>query len=466
MKNDNNKIIPKKERISCTDQRKSAEQHTKVEEQIISLMLKHPETIREMIDEGVRTESFDPTYQPLVGAIYQEFVSSGHQRKLTRETYKQLLLGLGVKGDLQLDLSVWEKCYISHNVDVNELGQLMRQLRESYCARQISCCLGDFSKDIKQKGYEKAARKLNHSIHQAMTLLDHSPVTQDEDIRVGEYKTAFLDWLKTPSTSIIRSNFKEIDDRMPGGFAPGTLTILVAPPGNHKTNLMTNITRNVSRAGHEVWFYNLEDSGNHIIARIVSRETGMPIHRIMGKQLSPQELGQIEKVWPSDMRLLSPYAAITTRQIEHDLQRADVKPNVVIVDYQNCLAPLTQRAQRNDLEIGETLKELRRLGRRYGFAVITAAQLGRDAIKRCRKESNASPDTADILGSQQYGADADCIFALKWDEEDRHKLKVWTIKARYGSRAPFEMYVNAETCLIADNEAALLTEGAGTDDIW
>ena len=82
------------------------------------------------------------------------------------------------------------------------------------------------------------------------------------------------------------------------------------------------------------------------------------------------------------------------------------------------------------------------------------------------KAKRVSPYEATRTEFSAGTADADAIFALKWDENDRHNLKVWTIKARYGSRAPFEMYVNAETCLIADNEAALLTEGAGADDIW
>ena len=138
---------------------------------------------------------------------------------------------------------------------------------------------------------------------------------------------------------------------------------------------------------------------------------------------------------------------------------------MVFIDYQNCLAPLTQRAQRNDLEIGETLKDLRRMGRKYGFAVITAAQLGRDAIKRWRRETDSSPDTADILGSQQYGADADCIFGLRYDDEDENTLKVWTIKARYGSRALFKMFVDPKTCLIADNEACLITRERD-DESW
>jgi len=123
------------------------------------------------------------------------------------------------------------------------------------------------------------------------------------------------------------------------------------------------------------------------------------------------------------------------RQIERNIEK--FQPRLVVIDYVANLAPDRQRSERNDLEIGDMLKAMRQMGKTMNFAVVSAAQLGRDALKRIRK-AGASKDKAainseDIRGSHEYAADADNIYAmLKHIPQPNHYLELFCVKSRNG----------------------------------
>jgi hypothetical protein len=109
--------------------------------------------------------------------------------------------------------------------------------------------------------------------------------------------------------------------------------------------------------------------------------------------------------------------------------------DVLVVDYLELLyAP---EAARDDhwLKMGYICKFLRGLGKKYGFSVISAVQMKRDAISRIRKSKDDKIDFGadDAQGSNQISADADRIYALWIDPKDDRYIRLFTAKNRYGS---------------------------------
>ena len=139
------------------------------------------------------------------------------------------------------------------------------------------------------------------------------------------------------------------------------------------------------------------------------------------------------------------------KHIERNIDR--VKPKLVVIDYVANLAAHKDRYGRNDLEIGDMLKTMRQMGKDLGFAVISGAQLGREALKRIR-QAGANKDkptinSEDIRGSHEYSADADNIYAqLKSTSQPNQLLDLYCVKARNGvvtfedesNRAVLEVY--------------------------
>ncbi len=440
------------------DRRKPLEHHIAVEQKIISLMLKHYSAIDEMLENGFSAEFFDEPHQPLVNAIYQEYINSNRKRKLTRETYKQMLLDLGIKGDLQLDLSVWEKCFISYNVPIDDLGHLKKQLVESYIARQAHLCLDDFGKNIKTKGYFEAALELVDSLKIAVSLTQTGQTVFASLDELKDDYIKYIEDIRENPEKIITCGIPEIDDTINVGFKSQHMTLFVADVGGHKTNMMLNIALNIFDRGHSVLFIPLEMGRFDLINRITANRLNISFDKLAKPQLlSSEEMTKIKeaKIWDSHKYkfcILDAQERTSVSSLKHEIEKRafTFKPKVVIIDYVANLKPDRTFGSRNDLEIGEILKSLRFLGKRYGFHTISAAQMGRAAIKALREGKDDAVDSTSIRGSHEYAADADTIFALMRVPNEEDKLKINTIKARHG-RSGFtnELRVDAAHCLIS-----------------
>ncbi|PJF38115.1 MAG: hypothetical protein CUN55_18650, partial [Phototrophicales bacterium] len=127
------------------------------------------------------------------------------------------------------------------------------------------------------------------------------------------------------------------------------------------------------------------------------------------------------------------------RQIEQNLEI--FKPDVVIVDYIANLVPDTKR-ERQDQEIGDMLKELFHMGREgvihdQGFGVVSGAQIGREALRRIRRQpgERVQFNSEDIRGAHDYSADASCVYAMMVDpQQPTEKLHIYCVKSRYGKK--------------------------------
>ena len=77
------------------------------------------------------------------------------------------------------------------------------------------------------------------------------------------------------------------------------------------------------------------------------------------------------------------------------------------------------------------------MGKQHGFAILSAAQMTRDGIKKLKsdKDMSKSPGSEDLRGSHEYSADSDNIFAQSPSpDEPNRKMLLWCIKARYGKK--------------------------------
>jgi len=135
------------------------------------------------------------------------------------------------------------------------------------------------------------------------------------------------------------------------------------------------------------------------------------------------------------------------------------RPNVLILDYLDLVAPETAYPDRRDQELGDICKFFRQMGQQMGFSTVTAAQFKRGAIERMRKKGLDSPEKAqfgtdDIAGSNMIGADADNVIAL-FREDGGNRLKMFTVKTRYGVSDIDKgkvLQVDPDTCTIQGSD--------------
>lgn len=453
---------------------KNLDQHTQVEHKIINLMLKYTSAIDEMLESSLGENLFDPAYQKIVQAIYQEYLNSDRKRKLTRETYKQILLDMGMKGDLLLNLEVWDKCYLGYNPKLDDLGNLKRQIVESYVARQTHFCLDEFRDGVKKKGYFESTIELVNKLQSAVNI---TKISKTSFSPIDEMKSDYisnLEHIRSNPETVIRCGIPEIDDPMNVGFKEQHLTLVVADVGNHKSNLMLNIGLNIYDRGHSVLFIPLEMPAFDLINRIMANRSMVSFNKLARPELlTDEDLDRIRssQMWSSHAHKFcildgSERTSVSVLRSEIEKRAFIFRPKVVIIDYIANLEPDLRFGSRNDLEIGEILKSLRFLGKKHGFHTISAAQMGRAAIKSLREGREESIDSTSIRGSHEYAADSDTIFALMKVPNEIDKIKILTIKARHGRAGTTEeLRVDPEHCLISSTNGTLrLTSDAGLEE--
>lgn len=452
----------------ATEEKQSLENHLVIERKIINLMLSHRDVIEEMLDSGFSPDFFDNDHQKIVQAIYDEYLSSGGKRLLTRDNFRSKLIALGIKGDVVPFLAVWSKCFLL-SVKTDDLGYLKNKFREIYLSRKVDIYLQEYTKELKKTGYNIATQALVDNLNTALTLSEtrRSVFASLEELR-DEFVKEIEDTRANPG-SIVKCGIDEIDDVISTGFKPQHLTLFVGDVGGYKTGTMINVALGIYEKGHSVLFIPLEMGRIDLEKRIIANKASISLEKLNKPYLLTDE--EIQKIKGCEVWNESKYHAkfsildaadrtsVTKLKLEVEKRAFTFKPAVVVIDYVANLEPDVRFGSRNDLEIGEILKSLRFLGKKYGFHIISAAQMGRAAIRALKEKGTDSasglPDSTSIRGSHEYAADADTIFALMKVPDEPDKLKIYTVKARHGpSGHTQELQVHPAFCRIISTKSS------------
>ena len=315
------------------------------------------------------------------------------------------------------------------------------------------------------------------------------------------------------------------------GFRKGQLTIFVGATGGCKTMLMLNVAIGLWERGYNVLFVSLEMEDKIIKLKFWCRATGeVSYSKAYGGLFShPEDWAIMEKFQAalqaatSDTERNGLIAKIERykqalnkgkgnedaalmrnfkQKFEHSrknrlkvmnsdqsckmrLSQLDrwlreeayaFKPDVVIVDYLDLVAPENPNPNRPDIGYGDICKMLRAMGKQMGFSPVSAAQLNRQALGRMREMGLDSPDKAmldtdDISGSQQIGNDADNVFIL-WRKPGNSALQMFASKVRYGEKDTTKgvtLQIDFESNTISDSgieDIKAKNEEKSTADIW
>ncbi len=455
--------------------------YLETEHKIINLMLRFPDVIAEMISEGINPDFFDQSHRPLVQAIYHTYGVSDGKRILTDKHYRSLLLERGGRGDITIAMQVYHDCMygVHHSNSKDDFDLLRGRLVDSFVHRKTVTALQRFQDSIKNMGYVKATRQYAAELSAAVNLTD---IHQHRFLNIDELKDEYLKRLKVKQQEKEENlvcNMTELDKSMNVGFKAGHTTLIVAATGGHKTNMLLNISLRLFKQGANILFLPLEMDWEDFLNRVVSNLTGISYNRI----LNPPQLttAEIEKISAIDIWIKknNRFALLDVdERVSVDILRQELEkranyfmPRVVVVDYLGLLKASSRFGERHDLALGELTKSLKYLGKRYGFHVITAAQLGRPDIKRLREQGpEARLDSTAVKGSHEISSDVEFIFALTTVPDESDRLKLHVIKSRYGpSGHTMDLHLQANVCRINSTETGTsddLKSDVLGDDEW
>ncbi len=426
----------------------SNKNNLQTEREIIYLLLHSKDAIDRFYDFGLEAKNFGEENRPIALAILETYDT--HGVLLTRKSFKEKLKLYKVPKERISQELAFNSCYSAKAV-MDDMPLLVNKVIEQNVKVSTTKALEDFSKNSKKEGDLSAIKKL---VNDCEDILDGAIVTTEkayyEDIRVlSKQQVQYIEDVragKIKEKPLILTGIREMDYTMVTGLEAGTLTLICADVGGYKSTTLLNIGLNVWASEFDVLFVPLEMRKEQMWRRACAREARIKAEHITRniKNITDEQMEKIRKMneaWdanPSMFYIMQEPGNTTVTKIERQIEKNIdlIKPKLVVIDYVANLEAHKNRYGRNDLEIGDMLKYMRQMGKDLDFAVISAAQLGREALKRIRKvgsRDKTAINSEDIRGSHEYSADADNIFAqLKSTSQPTQLLDIFCVKSRNG----------------------------------
>jgi replicative DNA helicase len=421
----------------------------KNERALIYLLLHNKDSIDRFYNYGLSEKHFCEEHVYIVSSILKSYDQDNVL--LTRTSFKEKLKKYKIPKE-KISYEVNFNLCFSSVTKIDDFPFLANKIVENKVKESVGESLENFKNNASSKDYIHAVKNLIVDCEEIVGGVGSSRENTYYD-DISEMSSREIQYLKDVRDGKIEeeprilTGIREMDHTMVTGLEKGTLTLICADVGGYKSTMMLNIGLNVWRNGFNVLYVPLEMSIEQMWRRINAREAKIKLDKLTRrvKDLTDDEFCRMEKVkeemknGPFKFYMMEKHGGTSVIAIQREIERKIevFKPDIVVIDYIANLEAHKERYGRNDLEIGDMLKSLRQGGKDWGYAVLSAAQLGREALKRIRKtggnKDKVSINSEDIRGSHEYSADADNIFAqLKNSSQPNELLDIFCVKSRNG----------------------------------
>ena len=265
-----------------------------------------------------------------------------------------------------------------------------------------------------------------------------------EAVQIGLAKHMGTDYWEDPAERIERvrnqrggtsTGWKEIDNKLYGGFNRGELNIFAAPSGGGKSLFLQNLALNWSIAGLNVVYITLELSEELSSMRLDSMITGMNTRdvfknkddvdlkvRMQGKKAGKLQIVQL----PNGVTI----NAISSYLREFEVKN-DIKVDAVLIDYLDLMMPAQSKVSPSDLYIKDKFvsEEMRNFAVEHDILFATASQLNRAAVEEVEF------DHSHIAGGLSKVQTADNVIGIFTSQamRERGRYQVQFMKTRSSS---------------------------------
>ena len=239
---------------------------------------------------------------------------------------------------------------------------------------------------------------------------------------------------------IFKSGLKTLDDLIGGGFHEKSLSLIMSSTNVGKTLIMCALTTNFVLHGYRVLYVTFEDSENKIATRIAQNmfDITQSQYKVMSRDDFAKAFTKAKSIAGGDKLIIKEYPEGTVNALQIEALIKDLKdkkkfvPDVLVVDYIGCMIPNGKPNPNLNSNSLLTLaaQQIRALGMKYGFPVISASQTNRGGY------NNAEISLSDAADSFGQNMKADAVFAVTQTPEmkDQGMYQVQLLKTRYGNQ--------------------------------
>jgi len=430
-----------------------------LERQYIALLVQEKSLIEDWMNSGdaLSIKHFQDDHRMLLKAIrwgYQNNVPV--TRKMVLKYFNE---NCSSKNEMPANEHIFNVC-MNYNVNVQDYTIIKKDLVDSHLDVATVEAIEKW-RSIKKKGTNSftAAQGLKDNIDQ---IIDESADTNKEDKFFYEpvkvYAPKYFEELKRKIESdeetqhVIKCHIDEIDNCTPRGCYAGGMTIFSADTGNFKTGIMLNVGINLWKVEKKnVLYFPLEMSEQEMQEKMISNLAKVNSeHLFEPKKLSSDEIERvrqavdfIENFQDANFVIGKPKGGANVEMLRKQIEKKieDFRPDVVIIDYLGNLAPERGLANSSEAkQASEMIKAIHYMGEEGvvhegGFHIISAAQIGKDTLKRIRRMSvdKIAFNSEDLRGFHELAMYSSAIFAQMKDPiQPDAKLNFYCVKSRWG----------------------------------
>ena len=290
-----------------------------------------------------------------------------------------------------------------------------------------------FSNVVKQEVLEKSEENATNIVEDIQSkLFKIATESEDGDFKDIEKVTSLtMDYIqeqiqKDGILTGLNTGFMDLN-KITSGFGEGDLIIIAARPAMGKTSFVLNIASNVLKDNKGVAIFSLEMPAEHLMLRMISSNSSVPLQNIRTGNLNDQEISQITKSidYFSTKKLFIDDNSIqnihSVRAKLRKLKSLHPELSLVIIDY---LQLMVGDSKERHIAVAEISRGLKMLARELRIPIIALSQLNRGLEARPDKR----PMMSDLRESGAIEQDADIIMFVYRDDvyklrETKQKIK-------------------------------------------
>ena len=320
--------------------------------------------------------------------------------------------------------------------------------------------MNDFETFTRHKGLEKA-------ILESADLLEkgeYGPVEEKikAAVQIGLTKDMGTDYFADPRSRLLKikdkngqisTGWKNLDDKLFGGFNRGELNIFAAGSGGGKSLFLANLGVNFALQGLNVVYLTFELSEELVSMRVDSMITGVPSREVF-KQIDDVEM-KVKMIGKKAGTFQVKYmpSGKTSNDIRSYLKEYEIrlgrKVDVLLVDYLDLLMPISKKISAENLFIKDKYvsEELRNLAMEKNTIFVTAAQLNRGAV------DEVEFDHSHISGGLSKIQTADNVFGIFTSrgmrEKGRYQIQLMKTRSSSGVGMKLDLEFDVDTLRIS-----------------
>ncbi|MBQ6142882.1 MAG: AAA family ATPase [Clostridia bacterium] len=193
------------------------------------------------------------------------------------------------------------------------------------------------------------------------------------------------------------TGFKKIDSILQG-MSGGNLIVLAARPKVGKTAFALSVAENVAKSGKKVVFFSQEMLTCELCERILSKNSGISMTKLINKNLNQEEINSLEKALETIKNreiIINDSSGISVNDVRMSCKMLK-NLGLIVIDYLQLMHSSGGKCENRNQEIGKISRDLKKLATDLNVPILCLSQLNRTSGENQKPSPSEIRDSGEV----------------------------------------------------------------------